>query len=273
MKHKALHVFLLGMIAIGTTSTNADDVKQWVQDNGQSPKIVGASAGGITAAASLATGTALSALDRSMSRSFEPRADMNNSPAFKRAAERFIWGRDHATHELSSSVDELNQAKLKLASVSKDLGSFSGPAFLLEHKIDKLQSSVNRLQLRISQLQGKIDDVHKYLASGGKALTSLSEEERYHIERYIEPYQRDLKVSALLREAAANSEKSAQKTLMGGVKGMLLGIPVGVGVTLVNEKLRERTIASEKDKVQAEPHSNAVNRSPAVLGSASAEAK
>jgi hypothetical protein len=135
-------------------------------------------------------------------------------------------------------------------------------AYGLQRDIQNRQTVINKFELRRSELNDKIDDVHKYLASGGTAKTSLSSVECQKLDGFFADYQQALKTSKSLKKAAANYEKRAEKSMIGGVAGALMAVPVGVGTTVLVEKLSQRSISSETDKAQAELHVTTVHRAP-----------
>lgn len=271
MNRKAFHVFLLGLIALGTTSANAEGVKEWVQENGKTAA-VGVVAGGLTAASSLQVGAQYANAQLGVSNALIRHADEKENSTFLKAAQPFIQERDKITQIMDPFVKAQNEDKLRLEAVCKNQGCNSGVALGLQRGLQNRQSVIDKFKLRQSEFQDKIDDVRKYLASGGTAKTNLSSVESYKLNSFIKEYQKDIKAGALYRAEAKNYEKRAEKSIIGGIAGALAGVPIAIGTTVLAEKLSQRTIARKKKKLEADPHAE-FSQVPVFSAPANAEAK
>jgi hypothetical protein len=271
MSRKAFQVIFLGLITLGTTSANADEIKQWVQARDTNVS-TGAVAGGIVAAGSLAIGAQFAKSEIALSRTYSRLGDMNESSTFKKAAGPFIQERDKINQIMAPFIKAQNEDKLRLEAVCKNQECQSGVAMGLQRDIQNRQSVINKFQFRLSEFNNKIDDVHHYLASSGRATTSLSSAERKRLDSFIEGYQREFKTSILLKNEAANYEKRAEKSALAGAVGAVIAVPAVSGATLAGEMLSQRAIANGRDKAQAEFHVTTVHRAPDAA-STNAEAK
>lgn len=273
MKLSLVYLFLLAMISFGPIAGKAEEVTDWVQEKNMNPKAMGVSTGAALAAGSLAIGAYLSHDERAAAKSLAGDADLNGNYVLYQASEPYIKERNRLNLEMDPLIEELNQSKQRLEYVVKQEGSNTGVATGLVIKIEKIQNHLKLYENQRNAVLEKLDEIRDFLAKG-KTGTLLSVKERGRLIPFIERFHEEEAYNAHLYKIAADLERESKVTFKRGAKRALLGVPVGMGVTFIGEIMLDRALANQKNKkARPEPAENAVNRSPAVLGPATAEAK
>lgn len=273
MKHKVLKAFLLGIIALGSTASKAEEVDQWIKDSTDHPVAVGVAAGAATAAGSVTMG-ALHLANYNHDARYWAKEGMKENPFFEIAAAPYLKVRSHVHHEMQSTQEKLKEAQIGLETVSKNGGGNSGAALRLQHEIKDLQTLISQYKHAEGHFDGEIEEVRKYLASGGNVANKFSAAERYRLNEFTHGYQAYAKDANSLLKHAASLRAQGKQAFKKSLEWALLGIPVGTVAPFVLDKIRESAIEDQKqEKALAESHSSPLNLSPGAIWTAGNEAK